>query len=130
MRVLLFIATLFLFIPSAQAEEFSFTFSWGDIPLCTSGQPNVVDNPFFMVSNVPQYTKYIFFKLTDENVPNYKHGGGQANYNGANIIKRGAFTYKSPCPPDGAHTYTWKAYALGADRRILASASQSKLYPE
>ena len=131
MRIFLTILLLVAFSPTANAEEeFSFTFTWGDIPLCTSGKPNIVENPFFILEGVPQYTKIILFKMVDENVPNYKHGGGEVKYQGIRLIKPGAFTYKSPCPPDGKHTYTWNAYALDKDRKILATTSVSTRYPE
>lgn len=129
---LIICAFLFLSTPAhAQSEdEFSFTFKWGDIPLCTSGKPNVVDNPFFIFENIPENTKLLRFKLVDENVPKYKHGGGEIKFRGLPLIKPGQFTYKSPCPPDGPHTYTWKVFALDAKRRILGTATNTVRYPE
>lgn len=130
MRFLAILLAFTLFIPAAKAEGFSFTFDWGSIPLCTSGNPNIVDNPFFKLKNVPEGTKKVYFKLVDENVPKYKHGGGSADYTGAHLIKPGAFKYKSPCPPDGAHSYKWSAYALDADRKILGTATSAQNYPK
>jgi hypothetical protein len=114
----------------AMAENFSFTFKWGDIPLCTSGKPNIVENPFFMITDAPPHTEIILFKMVDEDVPTYKHGGGEVKYHGENMIKPGAFTYKSPCPPNGPHTYTWTAYALDKNRRVLATAQSAVRYPQ
>ena len=61
------------------ADDFTLSFEWGDIPLCTSGSPNTVPNPRFELANVPEGTKYIYFKMVDKDVPNYNHGGGSVN---------------------------------------------------
>jgi phosphatidylethanolamine-binding protein (PEBP) family uncharacterized protein len=94
-----------MFSGNAHAQEFSFTFNWGDIPLCRTGSPNRVENPIFELSNVPEGTKEIRFSLDDRDAPNYNHGGGTADYAGGSTIQPGAFKYQSPCPPDGQHTY-------------------------
>lgn len=112
------------------APKFSFGFSWGPLALCTSGTPNVVSNPTFTLQNVPNGTTRLFFKLIDEHVPKYKHGGGQVIYSGETVIQPGHFSYKSPCPPDGAHKYTWHAYAINAKNQVIGHTTSSKLYPE
>ena len=115
-----------------QAEDFSFTFEWGDIPLCTSGSPNTVKNPTFRLSGVPQGTKFISFTLVDLDVPSYSHGGGTVAYSGGNVIEPGAFTYESPCPPGGSHTYEWEAKAKESDGFFsgsIGSAKASTSYP-
>ena len=111
------------------AASFSFSFDWGDIPLCTSGYPNVVENPTFELNSVPAGTASIVFRLTDEQVPSYPHGGGTVAYAGQSTILPGAFRYKSPCPPSGSHTYTWTAEAFSQDGKILAIAKSSQRYP-
>lgn len=117
------------FASAAQADDFSFTFEWGDISLCTTGYPNRVENPIFTLSNVPEGTTEIRFSLTDNDAPNYNHGGGSADYTGDNVIQPGAFKYQSPCPPNGSHTYEWSARARNADGDTLARARSSKKYP-
>jgi len=114
---------------NAHAEDFSFTFKWGDIPLCTTGYPNRVENPIFELSNVPEGTKEIRFSLSDNDAPNYSHGGGKAANTGDNVIQPGAFKYQSPCPPSGKHTYVWSARARDADGDTLARAKSSQKYP-
>jgi len=109
--------------------SFSFSFDWGDIPLCTSGHPNIVDNPIFRLSNVPIGTEMIAFRLTDEQVPSYPHGCGTIPYAGQATIMPGAFRYRSPCPPGGSHTYTWSAEALSHQGKSLARAEASLQYP-
>lgn len=108
--VLIILAAV-LFAAAAIASEFAITFEWGDIPHCTTGRPNVVPNPRFLLSNVPAGTKFIEFAMTDLDVPSYNHGGGTVAYTGQQVIEPGAFTYKSPCPPGGAHKYQWEAKA-------------------
>lgn len=114
----------------ANAAEFSFTFEWGDIPLCNTGSPNRVSNPIFTLSGVPDGTKKIKFQLTDWDAPNYNHGGGTAAYSGQNVVQPGAFKYESPCPPGAVHTYEWTAYAKNADGKTIAKAKAKRQYPQ
>lgn len=117
---------------AATADDFTIAFEWGDIPLCTTGRPNIVDNPRFTLSGVPEGTQYISFNMVDLDVPSYQHGGGGVAYTGQDVIEPGAFTYKSPCPPSGSHTYEWTAKAEDSDSMFsdtLGKASASKVYP-
>ena len=110
--------------------EFSFTFDWGDIKECTTGYPNKVENPIFNLTNVPEGTKELRFKMKDKDAPGYNHGGGKIkNYNGESTIQPGAFKYKSPCPPSGSHTYEWTITAIGDKKKKLGKAKASKKYP-
>lgn len=120
---------IFIFVMPLIADKFSFTFKWGNIPLCTSGYPNIVKNPIFKLSNVPNGTKRIAFILKDLDVPDYVHGGGEIIYKGDNIIKSGFFTYKSPCPPNGVHHYLWIAIAKGDNNKTIAIAKSMQKYP-
>ena len=122
----------FVFIGSSIANDFQISFEWGNLKLCNTGKPNVVKNPIFELSNVPDETKWIYFKLTDLNVPSYNHGGGWVEYAGINKIKSGEFTYKSPCPPGKTHKYQWTATAKKEKSTFggkLSSASASRDYP-
>ncbi|WP_416899074.1 MAG: phospholipid-binding protein [Minwuia sp.] len=117
---------------TAAADDFAFAFDWGNIPRCTTGSPNTVPNPTFTLQNVPQGTKFIRFTLTDLDVPQYDHGGGTVEYTGQSSIAPGAFTYQSPCPPNGSHTYEWEARAKDGDgffSDTLGTATASKRYP-
>lgn len=96
---------------ATSAEAFEINFDWKGLKLCTSGNPNRVNNPAFTLKNVPDGTKYIRFKMIDKDVPQYNHGGGVVKYTGQKVIQPGAFKYKSPCPPNGKHTYQWQAIA-------------------
>ena len=129
MRKLALIITFLLANTGVAMADFSFTFEWGDIPLCTSGRPGIVPSPKFVVTGVPAGTTAIAFRLTDLDAPHYNHGGGVVPVSGDGVIPPGAFTYKSPCPPGGVHTYQWEAVALDGDVP-LATAFARRRYPE
>jgi len=113
---------------SAAQAEFSLAFTWGDIPLCTSGRPNTVGNPRFVLADVPEGTDSIDFHLTDLDAPGYPHGGGRVQTDGARAVPFGTFTYQSPCPPGGRHTYRWTATARQGSN-VLGTATAERLYP-
>jgi phosphatidylethanolamine-binding protein (PEBP) family uncharacterized protein len=125
------LAVLFIAAP-ATAAEFTLSFEWGDIPLCTTGRPNVIPNPRFVLSGVPEGTRFLQFKLTDLDVPSYDHGGGTVEYAGRDTIEPGAFKYKSPCPPSGSHRYRWTVTArekTGFFSGSLGKAQMTRNYP-
>jgi len=123
-----FLATSLLAATAAPAFELQF--DWGDLVLCTSGSPNTVANPTFTLTDIPEGTRFIRFKLTDLDVPGYNHGGGTVELSGNNVIEPGAFTYKSPCPPNGSHTYEWSATAQSSKfGGTLGTATASRDYP-
>jgi len=124
------IATCALWLSASAAHaQFSLSFSWGDIPLCTTGSPNTVGNPRFTLVDVPAGTQTIEFRLRDLNAPGYNHGGARLTTNGATVIPFGTFTYRSPCPPGGVHTYRWTATARQG-RTVLGVATADRRYPE
>ena len=119
-----------LFMPQlAWADEFAFEFNWGNIPRCATGIPNRVANPIFTLRAVPSGTTRIDFSLTDQDAPNYNHGGGRVTYAGQPVIQPGAFKYESPCPPNGQHRYRWTARAKNKDGKTLAKAESMQKYP-
>ena len=127
-----FIVSL-LFANSASAGGFSIGFDWSGLRRCTSGRPNVVGNPAFTLANVPAGTKWIYFKLTDLDVPTYNHGGGWIAYNGESVTKAGVFRYNSPCPPNGTHIYEWQATATDNRDSLqnpLGIARATRPYPD
>lgn len=112
------------------AGAFSLGFDWDELELCTSGRPNIVENPRFVLENVPEGTRYIGFQMQDLDVPDYPHGGGIVAYRGQRVIEPGAFTYRSPCPPNGVHMYEWTATALSRKNGgMLARATARLPYP-
>ena len=113
----------------SEAHAFGISFDWGGIPRCTSGNPNTVGSPAFSLSGVPSGTAKIIFKLRDNNVPDYNHGGGTVAYSGGSTVAAGSFKYKSPCPPGGVHTYTWTATAVDKSGKRLGTAKASRKYP-
>ncbi|MCP5367077.1 MAG: phospholipid-binding protein [Hyphomicrobiales bacterium] len=134
MRAIITAAALLATLSAAptQAADFTITFEWGDIPLCTTGTPNTVPNPRFTLAGVPEGTKFIAFSLTDLDVPSYNHGGGTVPYTGQAVVEPGAFKYQSPCPPSGSHTYEWTAAAkksTGFFSGSIAKARARTRYP-
>lgn len=113
------------------AFAFEIAFTWDGLELCTTGYPNTVDNPRFDLKDVPDGTAFLRFKLVDTDVPEFDHGGGLVAYTGQTTIEPGAFTYQSPCPPDGSHRYEWTATALTSETDgDLATAKAARDYPE
>ena len=106
--VAIILISQFVAITAASAQEIELSFEWGDIPLCTSGTPNVVSNPIFKLSAIPEGATWVHFNLRDFESP-YKHGGGWVELDGNFLIESGKFQYDSPCPPSGFHTYEWTA---------------------
>ena len=116
---------------AAPASAFEIAFTWDGLKSCTSGTPNTVTNPRFVLKDVPEGTKFIRFKLVDTNVRGFDHGGGVVAYTGQEAIEPGAFKYKSPCPPDGAHKYEWTATAQSKKSGgKLGTAKAARKYPE
>ncbi len=123
--------TLALGLAATPALAFEISFNWKGLKSCTSGNPNTVANPVFTLKDVPQGTKFIRFKLTDRDVPDYNHGGGTVAWNGETTVPAGAFKYKSPCPPNGAHSYEWTATAMSKKNGgKLGEAKAKRQYPE
>ena len=89
----------------AQAGDFKITFSWDGLERCTTGRTNVVANPIFIVSNLPEEMVGVDFRLKDLNVPSYNHGGGWIEISKDGKVAESSFKYKSPCPPNGKHKY-------------------------
>ena len=118
-------------LSSAPALAFDISFTWEGLKLCNNGRPNTVASPVFSLASVPEGTKFIRFKLLDKNVPTFNHGGGVVAWNGETATPAGAFKYKSPCPPNGAHTYEWIATALSKKNSgQLGEARAKREYPE
>lgn len=129
MRLFAYVFTGLALSASMAAADFTISFDWGDIPRCTSGRPNTVGSPAFILRGVPTGTTTIQFRLKDLNVPGYNHGGGTVKVGRDGKLPFGVFQYKSPCPPGGAHTYEWTATAK-AGNATLATAKARRNYPE
>jgi phosphatidylethanolamine-binding protein (PEBP) family uncharacterized protein len=125
------IALMTLVLSTASANAFEIGFDWTGLKSCTNGRPNTVANPGFALKDVPEGTKFIKFRLVDRDVPDFNHGGGVVAWSGEATVPKGAFKYKSPCPPNGTHTYEWTATAqTKKNGGKLAVAKASRRYPE
>lgn len=129
MRPVTALAVVLALTASAAQAEMSLGFKgWGNIPSCTTGNPNIVGNPAFTLKGVPAGTTRIHLMLKDLDVPNYNHGGGKVKMGSDGTIPAGTFKYKSPCPPSGSHTYEWTATAKSG-LKTLATAKAARKYP-
>ena len=119
------------FVPTgvSYASDFSASFEWGKIKRCTTGYPGKVPNPIFTLHGVPAETVRLKFRMQDLNAPSYQHGGGTIVWDGDNLIEAGGFTYLSPCPPGGSHTYRWTIQAIDSNGDVIAKTSTKKQYP-
>ena len=122
--------SLFFLTSTVNAAEFGLVFEWGNLKLCTSGNPSKVDNPIFTLTNVPEGTKTLSFNMKDKQSPQSKHGGGKVKYTGQDTIEPGAFKYYSPCPPRVVHTYVWTVTAKNEKKKKIGKAKAQKKYPE
>jgi phosphatidylethanolamine-binding protein (PEBP) family uncharacterized protein len=117
-----------LMIPTVSwAGALGVHFSWAETTACSTTPPA------FTITNIPQGTKYLVFKLVDHDAPNFAHGGGQVPYSGSGRIPAGAFggSYNGPCPPQGAvHTYEWTVHAVDeSGSKVLAEGSATGRFP-
>lgn len=109
---------------SAMSLKFSLKFSWAGFAACSPR------SPAFALADVPNGTARLAFRMIDRQVPGYPHGGGTVAYAGGNAIAAGAFTFKGPCPPAGAHhVYQWTVRALDRAGNTLGSASAEATFP-
>ena len=130
MKYLPFIAASLVSFATPVFADMSLSFTWGDIPRCTSGRPGTVGSPQFVLSGVPSGTATVEFRLKDLNVPGYNHGGAKLRLSQSGTVPFGTFTYKSPCPPGGVHRYEWKATARDSGGAVLGVATAVRPYPE
>ncbi|PTX02670.1 YbhB/YbcL family Raf kinase inhibitor-like protein [Pararhodobacter aggregans] len=128
-RFTFFVAAALLAGATAAQAQFSLAFQWGNIPRCTSGNPNTVPNPQFTIRNLPAGTDTVELRLVDLDVPQYNHGGATLRLSQSGTLPPGIFTYRSPCPPNGVHTYQWTATARQG-RQVLGTATAQRRYPE
>jgi phosphatidylethanolamine-binding protein (PEBP) family uncharacterized protein len=105
------------------ASAMALSFSWTGVSACGSNPPA------FELSDVPEGTARLAFRMVDLKVPSFPHGGGTVAYQGNGTIPAGSFSYKGPCPPSGQHTYRWTVQALDAGGKVLATATASRPFP-
>lgn len=116
---------------TSTAFAFSFDFDWQGLRSCTNGNANMVSNPAFVLSDVPEGTAVIEFRMVDLDVPDFSHGGGTVAWTNETIVPLDSFTYLSPCPPNGSHRYEWTARAKTkkSGGKVLAKFRMTKTYP-
>ena len=78
---------------------------------------------------LPAGTETVEFRMKDQNVPQYNHGGGKVRMSGNGTVPAGIFKYKGPCPPGQVHTYQWTATARKGST-VLGKATAARKFPE
>jgi hypothetical protein len=120
MRLLL-ASSIILGLTTMAYADMGVSFDWGPTKKCFDP-----DSPPFKLSGVPGGTASLDFRMTDRNAPDFVHGGGKVAYKGQNSLSYGAFKYKGPCPPSGAHSYVFTVKALDAKGKTLATAKAQR----
>ena len=129
MKKLFYTITILVLTTSFALADFSLSFEWGDTPACKTGQAKKVQNPVFTLTDVPEGTKILQFRMKDKQ-SSFNHGGGKVEYTGQTSIEPGAFKYYGPCPPKQVHTYVWTVTAKNEKKKKIGKAKAQRKFPE
>lgn len=124
MRLLIASIVSLMMVPAASAADMKASFDWGPTKKCFDAK-----SPPIKLSAVPEGTVQLDIRMTDQNAPEFRHGGGKIAYSGENSLPYGAFSYKGPCPPSGKHKYRFTVKALDAKGKTLAKATADRMFP-
>lgn len=108
------------------------SFSWAGIPPCSSVSPE------FQLKNVPDGTTRLTFWMTDLDVPNDFHGGGDVDYTGP-AVPKDAFAksgqavllsdkYVGPCST-APHNYQFEVNAIDGSGNYVGTGKATRPYP-
>lgn len=108
----------------AHAQNLTVEWTWKRAHQCTSTSPEI------RVGGVPAGTRLLRVRLVDNDVPTFRHGGGEVPHDGSGVIREGALKdYTGPCPPNFSsfgHDYTFTVTAVGEGGKELATASATR----
>jgi hypothetical protein len=110
-------------ISCGPAHAFDASFSWAGIPRCSTL------SPAFTIRGAPAGTAKLRFLMTDNDAPDFPHGGSTVVYDGRGRVPQGAISYTGPCPPGVTHKYVWTVEALDASGKVLGATRASGLFP-
>ncbi len=87
-------------------------------------------NPIVTLTNVPEGTAFLKFKMVDWDYAPANHGSETLPYTGP-VLTHGALkSYWGPCPPRGPHRYEMTFEALNAGQTlVLGSGAAMRYYP-
>ena len=132
MKLRLFVIAATLLITGTYASAMELSFSWGPTIKCFDSK-----SPPMTVSQVPNGTAKLRFRMVDRNKMSYRHGGGTVDFKGSGNLPYGAFLnspfrpYKGPCPRrTSPHTYEFTVQAIDMSGRVLAKANARRKFPE
>lgn len=75
-------------------------------------------SPEVKLTNVPEGTAFLEFKMVDLDYLPFNHGSETLEYTGNVIPEGGLKSYYGPCPPN-SHRYTMTFKALNADKSLI-----------
>jgi phosphatidylethanolamine-binding protein (PEBP) family uncharacterized protein len=76
------------------------------------------------LTTVPAGVASYEVKLTDLDVPNFKHWHETLPAAGSSIREAAGSGYVGPCPPSGTHRYEIRVMARNGERRAVASGAK------
>ncbi len=121
MKKIVFACGFMMSATGAFAAGMNVSFDWGPTKKCFDPK-----SPPIKLSNVPKGTSTLDIRMTDQNAPDFNHGGGKIPYEGQSQLSYGAFRYKGPCPPDGTHFYRVTVKALDSSGKSLSTGSATQ----
>ena len=124
MRLLIASMMSLVMVSAASATDMKVSFEWGRTKKCFDAK-----SPPIKLSVVPEGTAQLDIRMTDQNAPDFRHGGGKVAYSGQASLPYGAFSYKGPCPPSGKHKYRFAVKALDGKGKTLAKATADRMFP-
>ena len=104
---------------SAPAAAFEVDFDFSNVRPCAGGSLRITPSPEFRLSEVPEGTAELDFRLHDLTA-DIQHGGRALDYAGGDSVPADSFKYVGPCPIRGTHTYEWTITAFDAAGSELA----------
>ncbi len=100
------------------------SFAWSAADGCTPRSPQI------NVAGLPHAATRLAVAMTDLNVPNFPHGGGEVAAAAGGVIAPGALrSYTGPCPPGRSHQYRIDVEAVDAQNRVIALGSATRSFP-
>jgi phosphatidylethanolamine-binding protein (PEBP) family uncharacterized protein len=108
------------------AAKLNVAFEWTEKSRCSRISPPIT------ITNIPAETKFLDFRMVDQNMPSYNHGGGMIAFSGSSTIPEGALkSYDGPCPPGSPHRYEITVNALNDQKNtIIGKGSAVRAFPK
>lgn len=113
MKAGLGLGVIILAASAMPVTAFEVAFDFSNVRACAGGSLRITPSPEFRLSDVPEGTAELDFRLHDLTA-DLQHGGRALPYDGGATIAEDSFKYVGPCPIRGTHTYEWTVTAIDA----------------